>query len=187
MKKLGGKKLIVLAPLILVVLAAVALAVLPMLGINLPVRVQLQTGDKVAASALDPSKGTETPEAQKDAPERRFSMVYSTGERVLNLADPGAFRYLKIEVVLELASDVDPEKVKGDAYAKAEEELKATLAPKLPAIEDAITSVVTAKTVADISAPDGKEALKSELKARLAELLPGEEIKSIYFTQFIFQ
>lgn len=55
-------------------------------------------------------------------------------------------------------------------------------------IEDAVTMIVTSKTAAEVSTPDGKQRLKDELKGAVEEIL-GEEfrVSRILFTTFITQ
>lgn len=174
MKRLIGRRILFVVPLVLVlgVLAASSLGV-----VRIPVVLNVAIGGQPAEAA--PPKG-------HDKPER--GLPISLGERVVNLADPGGFRYLKAEIVIELAVDgVDPERLKGEELKHEQELLAKEIEPLRPAIQDVLTMVLTAKTVADVSTPEGKQALKQELADRLQPLFPHHEIKAVYLAQFVIQ
>lgn len=171
MKRLLKRRVLLVIPLALVLLAGAALK----LGIvHVPVVLTVNIGGKQAEAA---------PQQQ---PERGIPV--SLGERVVNLADPGGFRYLKAEVVVELAVEgVDPEKLSPEELKHEQEALSAEFQPWQPQIQDVLTMVLTSKTVADVSTPEGKEALKQELKDRLQPLFHDHEIKAVYLAQFVIQ
>ncbi|MEX2446397.1 MAG: flagellar basal body-associated FliL family protein [Dehalococcoidia bacterium] len=54
-------------------------------------------------------------------------------------------------------------------------------------IEDAVTTVVSGHTAAEISTPGGKEALKAEIRAAVAELITEPRVTRVLFTNFITQ
>ncbi|HLH25554.1 MAG TPA: flagellar basal body-associated FliL family protein [Chloroflexota bacterium] len=113
---------------------------------------------------------------------------YVTKERVVNLADPGAMRYLKTTVVIELASSAKKGPApKGEEYKKAQDELAKELKGKAAIVDDTINTLLGSKTSAELTRPDGREHLKDELKERLQEPLDEYKILAIYFTDFIIQ
>lgn len=89
----------------------------------------------------------------------------------VNLADPGGTRYLKIGMEVELNA---PE---------AAQELTAQNAR----VRDAIILLLSSKTVAALSSPDGKVLLKNEVAARLNQILGEPRVVRIFFTNFVFQ
>ena len=115
-------------------------------------------------------------------------MIYSTRDRVVNLADAGALRYLKVTIALEV---FDPEhpggKPSSDEHKNAKAELPKDLRARAVAMEDAITATLSAKTATQLMRPEGKVQLKDELKSTLNGLLGGERILAVYFTDFIIQ
>lgn len=173
MKRLLNRRMVLLAPLAVVLGAAVAV----WLGLlRVPVVLSINVNGAPAEAATDTPK----------RPERGIPV--SLGERVVNLADPGGFRYLKAEIVVELTVDgVDPEKLSAEELVHEQELLRAELEPWQPQIQDVLTMVLTAKTVADVSTPEGKEALKEELKQQLQPLFHDHEIKAVYLAQFVIQ
>ena len=115
-------------------------------------------------------------------------LMYSTKERVLNLADPGGFRYLKTEVVVELGlPQREMEGLKGDAYKKKQDDVAKELAPLAPIINDVINSLISSKKSADLLTTDGKTGLRAELKERLDPVIRDYPVKGIYLAQFIIQ
>ena len=54
-------------------------------------------------------------------------------------------------------------------------------------IEDAITTIVTRHTSADIATPEGKDALKAEIKKAVEQLIHEPHVTRVLFTNFITQ
>jgi flagellar basal body-associated protein FliL len=126
-------------------------------------------------------------------------------DRIVNLADQGARKYLKVSMVLQVAE------LPGGAggHASGEGTLQFTAleqpagsyeatasggaakAPELPnssAVHDAITTVLSSKRSDELISNDGKERLKDELKAKINTVMPsGMTVQKILFTDFIIQ
>lgn len=125
----------------------------------------------------------------------KFGIMLPLRERIVNLADPGVMRYLKISVVLEIADTKLKELPKGEEYKKKQEELKKDMGGSLPLIEDELTYILSSKTTAELMSPDGKQKLRDDIKARLNKALekhahdPKErqEVLSVYLADFIIQ
>lgn len=54
-------------------------------------------------------------------------------------------------------------------------------------IRDALIELITSRKSIDFSGENGREGFKKEVKDKVNELLRKEEIKRIYFTQFVIQ
>ncbi len=54
-------------------------------------------------------------------------------------------------------------------------------------IEDAVTSIVTGKTVEEIATPAGKDALRVEIRHAVEALIPEPLVRRVLFTNFITQ
>ena len=91
---------------------------------------------------------------------------------LLNLADPGGSRYLKISLSLELSK---------------EKNFPAEVGTKEPRIKDIIINILASKTYEEISTQQGKIALKQEMMRRLNTVMSGGRITDIYITEFIVQ
>lgn len=108
-------------------------------------------------------------------------------ERIVNLADPGIFRYLKVSIVLEV---FDPEHPRGHTNGeerKGKEELPKDLRPKAALIEDRINTLLSARTSQELMASAARQQLKDDIKRELNELLHEERVLAVYFTDFIIQ
>ncbi len=115
-------------------------------------------------------------------------MMYDLGSKVVNLADPGGYRYLRVSIVLE----VDPNAggyaaFTGEEKKKVEQALREKIALHRPAIDDTVVGVLSNKAFGDIFNLSGKENLKTELCKAINEQLDGLKIIRIYFTDFVIQ
>ncbi len=98
-------------------------------------------------------------------------------DQVLNLGE--ANHYLKVTILLELNADNRSEK----QNAALLEEVKR----REPQIRDLIVREVSGKTVREVNSPQGKEALKEELRQKINGILTRGELKRIMFTSFAVQ
>jgi flagellar FliL protein len=114
------------------------------------------------------------------------SVMYSLKERVFNLADPGGGRYIKLEVVIEF-DDPAAAGLKGEAYLKRQEELARELAPVKARLDDVLLTTVTSRTSAELLRPEGKEALRSELKTKFGQVVHEPKVRDVFFAQFVIQ
>ena len=94
--------------------------------------------------------------------------------RIVNLADQGGRRYLKLTMVLKTQEKA------GAAHVES--------LPNLPQVHDTITAVLTAKRSTEVVQSSGRERLKEELREALNHVLPGDHrVAAVYFTDFILQ
>jgi len=125
----------------------------------------------------------------------KFGIMLPLPERIVNLADPGVMRYLKVSVVLEMSDLTLKEQPKGEEYKKKQDELKISMASSTPLIADEMTSLLTSKSSMDLMSPDGKQKLRDELKSRINKAFERvaenpkdrQEVLSVYFSDFIIQ
>ena len=115
-------------------------------------------------------------EVAEEIPEEEEPMI-TVGEMfpldtfVVNLADAGGKRYLRATMQLELAPEEHAE----------------TLEQRLPQIRDVVLTILPTKEFKDIRTVEGKSTLRTEILDRLNEILNGETIANIYFTEFVIQ
>lgn len=172
---MGSKKLIIVGAALGVVLAGVVAFFV--------VANPFGQGAGVAEARAATEAHAAKPEAAKE-----FGPMYRTKERVVNLADRDARRYLKFEMAMEFApEETAGPPLKGEAFKKVQAELTEELTNISPAIDDIITSILTSKTSADVVTSQGKELLREELHKRLGELVAPKHITKVYLTQFIIQ
>jgi flagellar FliL protein len=147
--------------------------------------VPMVTGKSVLSDGA-PAEATPVETVVMAQPDK--GVTHTLGERVVNLSDPGGFRYLKTEIVLEvIVEGVDPSELRGEELVAAREELAAELEPLDPEIQDVITLLLSSKQVADVATPEGKATLKAELLDALSEVVGEDRLLDIYFTQFVIQ
>ena len=114
----------------------------------------------------------ESPEAiKKDSEETKIGPVFPLNTFIVNLADPGGNRFLRITMELEFADDG----------------LRDEIEKRLPQIRDGILTILPTRTYQDIQTVEGKIALRTEIIAKLNDLLKNAAIKNIYFTEFVTQ
>ena len=118
------------------------------------------------ASAKQKEGSTEVKKVEKGP-------VMTLDEFLVNLSDSGSDHFLKVTVGLEL------DKEKG----KTAESLKETT----PEIRDAILSSLSSQTRDAVAPESGREKLKAEIKKKVNEALGEDDVKNVYFTNFVTQ
>lgn len=122
----------------------------------------------VSAKAGDPESEPAAEKAKVEAPGKMVPLETF----VVNLADPGGNRYLRVTMDLEVTGG-----------KPAEEEM----ARRVPHLRDSILMILPAKRYADINSSEGKTALREELTSALNALLSSAQIARIYFKEFVIQ
>jgi flagellar FliL protein len=116
------------------------------------------------------------------------TVMYPTKERVVNLTDKSASRYLKVALTLEFIDSKLKDPPKGAAVTQQQTEFAAEMSPYSAIIDDALVTTLSSKSSSDLLKPDGKEHLKDDLIQNVNHALHDEEkVVSVYFTSFIIQ
>ncbi len=89
----------------------------------------------------------------------------------MNLADLEHPRYLKVTIHLES----NQEKPEGE-YERRQ-----------PQLRDAILTILSSKHYKDITTPEGKSALREEIKEKVNQLQLNLKAQNIFFTEFVIQ
>lgn len=127
------------------------------------------------------------PDAQAEAFQ---GFLYPVKDKVVNLADPGAKRYLKVSLALQVPeSPEQAAKRKApptpDDQKKFEEEFGQHFNAQ---VNDVLVSVLSAKKSDDLSTADGKERLREELRGRINSFLPRDQkVSKIFLLDFVIQ
>ncbi len=109
--------------------------------------------------------------AEKKKPVEEKVIFHEMSPFLVNLADPGGKRYLKVTMRFEITNtDVDKE-----------------LNDKVYEVRDAVLMFLSSLEVDDIALPAGKMTLKRELITRINRMLKTGKIRHIYFTEFLIQ
>jgi flagellar protein FliL len=135
-----------------------------------------QMSNTVAQVQQQNSEQDEPEEAPAEE-EVTIGPIYKLDTLIVNLADQGGKRYLRITMELELkpAEDIDVK----DVIEEVER--------RLPQIRDTILMILPSKQYADIATTSGKLALRDEIMAKLNTFLKKGQINTIYFTEFVVQ
>jgi flagellar protein FliL len=98
-------------------------------------------------------------------------VIYDWEPLMVNLADPGGKRYLKLNMKVELTNERALEELKNRSFQ----------------LKDAMLMMLSGKEFEDISTASGKQALKQETIAQVNKILKSGQVREIYFTDFIVQ
>jgi flagellar protein FliL len=116
------------------------------------------------------------------------TVMYTTKERVVNLSDKSASKYLKVALTLEFIDSKLKDPPKGSAVAQQQTEFAAEMSPYSAIIDDALVTTLSSKSSNDLLKPDGKDQLKNDLINNVNRALHDEEkVVNVYFTSFIIQ
>jgi flagellar FliL protein len=116
--------------------------------------------------------GSEGDPAADKAKAEQPAKIVSLDTFIVNLADAGGNRYLRVTMDLEVMG--------GKA---AEEEMT----KRVPQLRDAILMVLPTKHYADLSSTEGKTAMRDELTGTVNSLLSAAKVNRIYFKEFVIQ
>ena len=103
--------------------------------------------------------------------EELLGPIYPLDTFIVNLADKGGKRYLRITIDLELD----------------DKELESEVTKRLPQVRDSILTILPTKSFEDISSAKGKTALRDEMLERINGMLARGQITNIYFKEFVVQ
>lgn len=118
-------------------------------------------------------------DAEEEAAQEEATIgpIYRLDTLIVNLADHGGKRYLRVTMELELKPNEEVE------AAEVVEEIER----RLPQLRDTILMILPTKLYADISTTPGKIALRDEIMSKLNPFLKRGQISKIYFTEFVVQ
>ncbi|MCE5314755.1 MAG: flagellar basal body-associated FliL family protein [Armatimonadota bacterium] len=118
------------------------------------------------------SKGS----AKNAKPEKLPTAEMALGDFVVNLADTDQVRYLKTTIVLEVEGGAPA--AKGGEGGEGGADVR---------IRDAVIQVLSSKTFAQLSEPDGKEKLKKDIITAVNERLEEGKAVEVFFNEFAMQ
>jgi len=107
------------------------------------------------------------------------------------LSPPAPVRLASIDPVPAAASVLDETGETVDPCVAKEhalqEEFEHEIGTGISLIEDAVLTTVSRRTVADVSTPEGKEALKADIKKAVEKIIHHPKVTRVLFTNFITQ
>jgi flagellar FliL protein len=124
-----------------------------------------------------PMQGVAMPKTESAATVATHAMVLEP--LLVNLADAGGSSYLRVALTLRVADVADKKGAKSNDDKGTPD--------AVAAVRDTVLTVLGRQTADGLLAADGKEHLKRELKAALAEHNADLKVKDIFFTDFLVQ
>ena len=97
--------------------------------------------------------------------------ILAVKDIVINPAGTGGSRFLSVSFAFEVES----------SYLAAEFEARA------PIIRDALITILSSKTVAQLTDPKQKEIVRYQIKRRISQLMETDELAGVYYTDFVLQ
>ena len=124
------------------------------------------------SQALEDAKkeGAEGEENAED-PATQIGPKFPLDTMIVNLADTGGNRYVRLTMELELSA------------MELDTELKA----RSSQIKDAMLMTISTRTLADINSAEGKNSLRNDIIAKVNGLVQTGTVSNIYFTEFVIQ
>ncbi len=129
------------------------------------------SGDDEEAVAEEVKQEKVVKKKKRNSDDLTVGPMYPLDKFTVNLMSNNGSRYLVAKINLEQDS----------------EQLTPELDKKTPLIRDIIISILSSKTVEEITTMKGKEKLKEEIKEQINKRLEDGYVKHVYFTQFVIQ
>jgi flagellar protein FliL len=125
-----------------------------------------EKSEKKAEAKAEPKKKSEA-----KGKEGAGGVVYAIKDIVVNPAGTGGSRFLSVSLGFELSSEA----------AATEFETRE------PLVRDVLITILSSKTLAELTDAREKEIMRVQIKKRLQQLLESEEPNAVYFTDFVLQ
>lgn len=177
--KSGGKsKLIIMGA---IGFAAIAIGIVVALFVVKPMMAGSGEGDATAEVSHDQGDDShgEKPKAEKKEKkeskgghgESAKSLVYNIDDIVINPAGTGGTRFLSASFAFELES----------------EETVAEFEAREAIIRDALITILSSKSIAQLTDVKQKEVTRYQIKKRISDILNTEELAGVFYTDFVLQ
>lgn len=134
---------------------------------------QLFMGDEPAAEDQAQPEAAQEKDKEKAAPtEEAPKSLVKMEPFIVNLADPGGKRYLKLTLSLDVADEL----------------LKAEVEKRMPRIRDSLLLLLSSKTYEDLAPVSGKIKLRNQVLSIVNRSLGGGDgVHAVYFSEFVIQ
>ncbi|MEF3191646.1 MAG: flagellar basal body-associated FliL family protein [Campylobacterales bacterium] len=163
--------------IIIIIIVAILLVLILVIGGALAFFLMSGSHEEEGATAGTPAAEHEVDakkEKKKHSEELKVGPMVPLDTFIVNLmSDTGMQRYLKTTINLEL----EPEN----------ELMLKEVEAKKPIIRDIILTILTSKTVEEVTTPKGKENLKMEILEKINEKMQDGEFRNVYITEFMIQ
>jgi flagellar basal body-associated protein FliL len=102
--------------------------------------------------------------------------TFTMPSRVVNLADPGANRYLKVTIVLSFSKELD-----------SQSDVTKKVTDRQTVLDDILTTILSSETTAQLQTADGKTTLKKTIIDQFSKVLDDLHLIDLYFPDFVMQ
>jgi flagellar FliL protein len=126
---------------------------------------------KYIAPAIGMAPHGAAPTAKEKVTDTTLGPILPLEPFIVNLAEAGGKRFIKITMEIELSS----------------KELEVEVKGRIPQFKDHIITVLSSKAMDEVITAEGKFKLKEEIMARLNQNLKGGTVRNIFFTEFVVQ
>ncbi len=168
-KKKGGNKLILFGG---IGAGVVVLGIVLALFVIKPMMSEAPEGEDGEQTQQVEKKQNKNKEPLVDAHGNEVSsIIYSMENIVINPAGTGGSRFLSVSFGFELESM----------------ELQQEFTHKEPIVRDALITILSSKTVAELTNAKQKEIVRYQIKKRLSKLMHTEDLAGVYYTDFVLQ
>ena len=132
-----------------------------------------EDGEQIEQSDSDkkPAQHAKPKKKKKSRGEHGEATIYSIKDIVINPAGTGGSRFLSVSISFELDSP----------------EMAAEFEGRDPVIRDALITILSSKTVAQLTDTKQKEITRYQIKKRVSRLMETEEVAGVYYTDFVLQ
>ena len=127
--------------------------------------------NKLSAISIQANANAGIQPGQGETGIQSLGPIYALDTFIVNLADKGGKRYLRVSIDLELGNP----------------EMQEEIVKRLPQVRDSILMILPSKRFDDIRSMDGKVALRDEILETLNGFLTQGQITKIYFKEFVVQ
>ena len=177
-KAIGSKKLLLFGG---IGVGAIVLGVVLAVFVIRPMTSGSGTGgsEQAKATQAESSKHDAKGKPEQHKPKKKkqssheqvSSDIYAIKDIVINPAGTGGTRFLSVSFAFELES----------------EELKAEFDAREAMIRDALITILSSRTVAQLTDPKQKEIVRYQIKKRVSDLMKTDELAGVYYTDFVLQ
>ena len=126
---------------------------------------------KMSAINTQIATAAEAKDGQKATDQLMIGPILPLDTFIVNLADNGGNRYLRVTMDLELGNP----------------ELEAEITKRLPQVRDSILMILPTKRFEDISTVQGKTTLRDQIMEAINGFLAQGKITNIFFKEFVVQ
>jgi flagellar FliL protein len=129
------------------------------------------TGDEGGRSDSAQAKQSGSEKAKKKDHGHGASLTYAIKDIVINPAGTGGSRFLSVSFGFEMSSP----------------ELASEFESREHLVRDALITILSSKTVSQLTDAKQKEIMRYQIKKRLSKLFATEELDAVYYTDFVLQ